>query len=99
MNMQFLYSLLAMALLATSLRADTRPNIIVIVADDLGYADLSFLAQSPSDVSTPSLDQLVGEGTYFSNAYSTSPICSPSRCGFRTRSTKARSFTAAKHSW
>ena len=82
--MQFLYSLLAMAVLATGLRADTRPNIIVIVADDLGYADLSFLPQSPGDVSTPALDQLAGEGTYFSNAYSTSPICSPSRCGLIT---------------
>ena len=61
-----------------------RPNVIVIVADDLGYADMSFLPQSPKDVSTPALDLLAGEGTYFSNAYSTSPICSPSRCGLIT---------------
>jgi arylsulfatase B len=61
-----------------------KPNIIVIVADDLGYADLSFLPQSPKDVSTPAIDQLAKEGTYFSNAYSTSPICSPSRCGLIT---------------
>ncbi|MEO2029239.1 MAG: sulfatase-like hydrolase/transferase [Fuerstiella sp.] len=81
MNVQIHCFLLAMALLATSLRAETRPNIIVIVADDLGYADLSFLPQSPRDVSTPALDQLAREGTYFSNAYATSPICSPSRCG------------------
>lgn len=61
-----------------------RPNVIVIVADDLGYADMSFLPQSPKDVSTPAIDQLAKEGTYFSNAYSTSPICSPSRCGLIT---------------
>lgn len=61
-----------------------RPNIIVIMADDLGYADMSFLPQSPRDVSTPAIDQLAKEGTYFSNAYSTSPICSPSRCGMIT---------------
>lgn len=84
MNMQVLYSLLAAVLLATSLRAETKPNIIVIVADDLGYADLSFLPQSPRDVSTPALDQLASEGTYFSNACATSPICSPSRCGLIT---------------
>lgn len=62
----------------------SHPNVIVIVADDLGYADLSFLSQSPDDVETPALDRLAREGTYFSNAYSTSPICSPSRCGLIT---------------
>ena len=64
--------------------AAENPNVIVIMADDLGYADLSFLKQSPSDVETPSLDRLAKEGTYFSNAYATAPICSPSRCGMIT---------------
>lgn len=84
MNLRILYLLLAVVFLVTNLRADARPNIIVIVADDLGYADLSFLTQSPKDVSTPALDHLVSEGTYFSNAYATSPICSPSRAGLIT---------------
>jgi arylsulfatase B len=69
---------------ALSEAAAARPNVIVIVADDLGYADLSFLPHSPRDVKTPAIDQLAKEGTYFSNAYSTSPICSPSRCGLIT---------------
>ena len=60
------------------------PNIVVIVADDLGYADMSFLPQAPDDVSTPAIDRLAGMGTYFGNAYSTSPICSPSRAGLIT---------------
>lgn len=63
---------------------DAKPNVIVIMADDLGYADLSFLSQSPADVDTPSLDRLAEEGIYFNNAYSTAPICSPSRCGMIT---------------
>lgn len=61
-----------------------RPNVLVIVADDLGYADMSFLPHSPEDVKTPGIDRLADEGTYFTNAYSTSPICSPSRCGLIT---------------
>lgn len=64
--------------------AERLPNVIVIVADDLGYADLSFLSQSPDDVQTPHIDRLRKSGTYYSNAYSTSPICSPSRCGLIT---------------
>ncbi|MDF1858947.1 MAG: sulfatase-like hydrolase/transferase [Verrucomicrobiales bacterium] len=60
------------------------PNIVVIMADDLGYADLSFLPQSPPDIDTPAIDRLAAEGTYFSNAYATAPICSPSRCGMIT---------------
>ena len=64
--------------------AAERPNVLIIMADDLGYADLSFLPQSPKDVDTPSIDKLASEGTYFSNAYATAPICSPSRCGMIT---------------
>ena len=62
----------------------SHPNVLVIVADDLGYADMSFLEHAPEDVSTPGIDRLAKEGTYFTNAYSTSPICSPSRCGLIT---------------
>jgi len=61
-----------------------QPNVIVIVADDLGYADLSFLPQSPDDVQTPHIDQLAERGTYFSNAYATAPICNPARAGLIT---------------
>ena len=84
MNLQSFYSLLALLLPAAILQAETKPNVVIIVADDLGYADLSFLPQSPKDVRTPALDQLAGDGTYFSNAYATSPICSPSRTGLIT---------------
>ena len=84
MNQRILFSVLSLCLIATRLSADTRPNVIIIVADDLGYADMSFLSQSPRDVKTTAIDRLAAEGTYFSNAYATSPICSPSRCGLIT---------------
>jgi len=60
---------------------------VVIIADDLGYADMSFLPQAPADVKkygTPGIDRLARTGTYFSNAYGASPICSPSRAGLIT---------------
>jgi len=57
-----------------------RPNILLIVSDDHGYADRSSLGVR-DDVSTPGLDRLAAEGTTCTNAYVTAPICSPSRAG------------------
>jgi arylsulfatase B len=59
------------------------PNIILIVVDDQGYADLS-CAGLATDVQTPNLDQLAKSGVRFTNAYATSSISSPSRCGLLT---------------
>src|SRR6056297_3272084 len=59
-----------------------RPNIIVILADDLGYEDLGI--QGASDVATPHLDSLAASGIRCTNAYITSPVCSPSRAGLLT---------------
>ncbi|SIN88626.1 sulfatase family protein [Agromyces cerinus] len=59
-----------------------RPNILLVVSDDHGYADRSALG-TPG-VSTPALDRLAAEGTTFSDAYVTAPICSPSRAGIIT---------------
>lgn len=74
---------LALPLLAASslAAADTRPNILFILADDLGYSDL------PSYGGTarmPNLDRLAAEGVRFTRYYAAAPICSPSRCGLMT---------------
>lgn len=58
-----------------------RPNIIFILADDLGYGDLSCYG---SDIPTPNLDRLAAEGVRFTQAYVASPICSPSRVAATT---------------
>jgi len=58
----------------------SRPNIIVIVADDLGRADLGSYGQL-TDVKTPHLDQLAREGANFTSGYITAPQCAPSRAG------------------
>jgi arylsulfatase A len=56
----------------------TKPNIVLIVADDLGYAQLGCYGETK--IRTPHLDRLAAEGTRFTQAYSGSPVCAPSRC-------------------
>ncbi|QDT00968.1 sulfatase-like hydrolase/transferase [Adhaeretor mobilis] len=76
--------LVAICLLAgLALRTDAaQPNVIVIMADDLGYADVGF--QGCKDISTPNIDQLAKSGARFSQGYVTGCMCGPSRAGFIT---------------
>jgi arylsulfatase A-like enzyme len=59
-----------------------KPNIIVIYCDDLGYGDLG--CYGSQHVKTPHLDQLASQGVKFTNWYSNSPVCSPSRASLLT---------------
>jgi arylsulfatase A-like enzyme len=59
-----------------------KPNIVLILADDLGYADLG--VQGAPDVVTPHIDSLAANGIRCTDAYVTSPVCSPSRAGILT---------------
>jgi len=89
-NIKLLIILMLAVCSCTSVKVADKPNILLIIADDLGYGDLSFLPFSPQDIHTPHLDQIAGQGSYFSNAYATSPICSPSRTGVVTGRYQAR---------
>jgi arylsulfatase A-like enzyme len=60
----------------------TRPNILVIVADDLGYADVG--AYGCTDVPTPNIDSLARDGIRFTDGYVTGPYCSPTRAALLT---------------
>ncbi|MFN2513309.1 MAG: sulfatase-like hydrolase/transferase [Pyrinomonadaceae bacterium] len=71
-----------------SLARTRRPNILFILADDLGYGDLSCYGRP--DYQTPHLDRLAREGVRFANAYSASPLCTPTRCAFITGRYPAR---------
>lgn len=62
--------------------AATRPNVIVILADDLGWHDLG--VQGATDIDTPNIDSLARNGIRFTSGYVTAPICSPSRAGLMT---------------
>jgi len=59
-----------------------RPNIIFIMADDLGYADLGCYGQQL--IQTPNLDQMAAEGMRFTQHYAGSAVCAPSRCALMT---------------
>lgn len=61
---------------------NTKPNIVLILADDLGYGDLS--CYGASEVSTPNIDGLAREGIRFTNAYSPHSVCTPSRYSIMT---------------
>ena len=62
--------------------AEPRPNIILILADDLGYEDLGF--QRSKRIKTPHLDRLAAMGTRFSDGHVSASVCSPSRAGLMT---------------
>jgi arylsulfatase A-like enzyme len=64
------------------------PNIVVIMADDLGWMDLH--CQGNAKLDTPALDQLAAEGMRFTDAYAAAPVCSPTRAAMMTGQSPAR---------
>ena len=75
--------LLAIALLlASPLLAAEKPNIIVIMADDLGYGDVS--CYGATELATPNIDQLAAEGLRFTNGYCSASTCTPTRYSMLT---------------
>jgi arylsulfatase A-like enzyme len=74
----------ALVAVAASLAAaeSLRPNVLVILADDLGYRDVGF--QGCADIPTPNLDALAASGVRCTQGYVSCPVCSPSRAGLLT---------------
>ena len=64
--------------------ADSRPNVLFILADDLGYGDLGCYGAGPEHVRTPNIDRLAREGMRFTDAHSPSSVCTPSRYNLLT---------------
>ena len=69
-------------MVSTNSTTTQRPNIVFILTDDLGWGDLSIDGQT--NYQTPHLDQLAKEGIRFTQAYSASPVCTPTRVSFFT---------------
>lgn len=79
----FLLFMLCGFVQASAPAAKKRPNIIVILADDLGYGDLQCLNPA-GKIRTPNLDRLAAQGMTFTNAHSSSSVCTPTRYGLLT---------------
>ncbi len=62
--------------------APSRPNVVLIVADDLGYGETG--VQGGRDVPTPNIDSLAASGIRFTNGYVSCPVCAPTRAGLQT---------------
>lgn len=73
----------AQTLEAQTSEAQRPPNIVVILADDQGYADLSCQGR-PEPVSTPGIDRLAAEGVRFTSGYASGYVCAPTRAGLMT---------------
>lgn len=77
---------------------DSRPNIVILYADDMGYGDLAI--QNPdSKIPTPHLDQLARDGMRFTDGHSSSGICTPSRYALLTGRYHWRKFHGIVQSW
>ncbi len=77
-NLLLAFAWLGASAFAAPARAATTPNIIFIMADDLGYGDLGSYGQKR--IRTPRLDRMAGEGMRFTQHYAGAPSCAPSRC-------------------
>jgi|TARA_B110000037_G_scaffold222484_1_gene297557 arylsulfatase A-like enzyme len=62
-----------------AIAADSKPNVVLILSDDMGYSDLPKFGES--EIPTPNIDRLANEGTLFTEAYVTAPVCVVSRMG------------------
>lgn len=83
--------------------AQSRPNVVFILADDMGYGDVSYLNEN-SQIPTPNIDRIGREGKVFSDAHSPSALCTPTRYGvmtgrycWRTRITSSVCWGYSKH--
>lgn len=68
----------------SALAEETRPNIVFILCDDLGYGDIQSLNPENGKILTPSVDKLAKEGMVFTDAHSGSAVCTPTRYGLMT---------------
>ena len=82
MSIRFLLPALAALSAAPADAADPKPNVLYILADDLGYGDLGCYGQTK--IRTPHIDRLAAEGVRFTQAYAGATVCAPSRCCLMT---------------
>ena len=75
-----LFALFSPAFVPALSAAAAKPNIVFILADDMGYGDLGCMGAT--DIKTPNIDRIAAEGVKFTDFYANAPVCTPTRCGF-----------------
>ena len=80
--------ILGLAAVLLAVASFAQPNIVLLLADDLGYGELS--CQGNAEIPTPHIDSIAGNGVRFTNGYVAGPNCSPSRAGLMTGRTPTR---------
>lgn len=94
-NKKLIYTLI-FGLIGFAVQSANPPNIVLIVADDLGWSDVSF--NGSNFYETPNIDRLASQGVFFSNAYSNAQICAPSRAALLSGQYGARTGFYTNHS-
>jgi arylsulfatase len=99
MNRPLLLALIVLAACSSPVKeeASKKPNIIYIMADDLGYGDLGAYGQKK--IKTPHIDALAESGMVFTQHYSGSPVCAPSRYILLTGKHSGHAFIRGNHEW
>ena len=87
-KMKYLRALCVIGMLVAKSAVIAKPNVIVILVDDMGYYDLE--CYGATEVKTPRIDQIAREGIRYTDYYAAAPICSPSRVGLLTGCYPAR---------
>src|SRR6187401_2929276 len=82
MKTRLIVLLMLIAVAGIAQTKGSKPNVIIILADDLGYGDIG--AFGATDIRTPNIDRLASNGLKLTSFYSTSPVCSPTRAGLLT---------------
>lgn len=90
---RFLLSICVLCGICGSTPAAELPNVVILLADDLGYGDLGCFGHPT--VRTPNLDKMAAEGMKFTNFYSAAPVCTPSRAALLTGRLPVRSGMAS----
>jgi len=84
MHMKRLLIILSLLGCLAAQAASNKPNIVVVLADDLGYGDVQCLNPQRGKIKTPNLDRLASQGMTFTDAHSGSSVCTPTRYGLLT---------------
>lgn len=95
--MKQLFYFLAATLLLFSCSTEKKPNIIYILADDLGYGELG--SYGSDKIETPNIDLLAENGMKFTDHYAGSAVCAPSRCILLTGKHGGHAYIRGNHEW